>query len=291
MIVSMSMKSFFKNLKVPYYFIRDKQEQYKIIVNKRPIIILGNQKSGTTAIANLLGIATRKEITGDIHVLHRNTPKNPTLKQDVFEEKKSLKELASNHPRYFNRKIIKEPILTFHFELVRKLYPNAFFVFVIRDPRNNIRSILDRLKIPGNLDRIGCNYIDRIKEKNMTEWQFALEGKYPDISGPDYISILAKRWNYATNIYINNKSNFILIKYEDFLKDKIGSIWEIAAKTDLGIKEDISDKVDKQYQPLGNRSVNWIDFFGENNLRNIELICSENMTNFNYKLCNRKSIN
>ena len=45
---------------------------------------------------------------------------------------------------------------------------------------------------------------------------------------------------------------------------------------------DISDKVDRQYQRRGDRNVSWPDFFGPDNLARIERICGDRMQRFGY---------
>jgi hypothetical protein len=69
----------------------------------------------------------------------------------------------------------------------------------------------------------------------------------------------------------------VLIRYEDFLEDKTGEIARLAERLGLARINDISDKVDTQYQPRGNRGIDWHTFFGEGNLKRIERICSDRM--------------
>ena len=114
-----------------------------------PIIVLGHQKTGTSVIAALLGEATGKSVT--IDMFHHNNKIRPFFREDIFNKKLSLRDFIQANALYFSTDIIKEPDLTFHYEALLNYFPKAKFVFVIRDPRDNIRSILNRLKISGNL--------------------------------------------------------------------------------------------------------------------------------------------
>ena len=46
---------------------------------------------------------------------------------------------------------------------------------------------------------------------------------------------------------------------------------------------DVQDELDRPFQPAGDRSVTWIDFFGPQNLARIESICGEEMRALGYR--------
>ena len=74
-----------------------------------------------------------------------------------------------------------------------------------------------------------------------------------------------------------------LIKYEDFVHNKYASIKNIANELNLKSINDISEILDKQYQPKGKkRDIAVKDFFGEENLSRITNICKENMQKLGY---------
>ena len=117
-------------------------------INSDPLLILGNQKSGTTVIASLLSKATKKTLTSDI----KSLIKNPSLKLDF--KLLCLNDFIKQHKYDFSKDIIKEPFLSFYAEELIESFPNAKIVWIVRNPYQNIRSILNRLKIPGNLQKI-----------------------------------------------------------------------------------------------------------------------------------------
>ncbi|RME38856.1 MAG: hypothetical protein D6788_06610, partial [Planctomycetota bacterium] len=109
-----------------------------------PVIVLGNQKSGTTVIAALLAESAGCAVTLDIFFRFRR----PVLAR-LLTGRDSLDRFIRRHPYWFSHPIIKEPSLTFFHDDLRRLFPSARFVFIVRDPRDNIRSILNRLRLPG----------------------------------------------------------------------------------------------------------------------------------------------
>ncbi len=147
------------------------------------------------------------------------------------------------------------------------------------DPRDNIRSILNRLNLPGNLRKFNVRW-SRI-DKNWKPIFYANYWGFKEYK--HYIDFLAARWNLAADVYLRNSSKMVLVRYEDFCSDKVGVIEEIASKLGIEKKNDISDKVDVQYQPRGDRNISWLDFFGIENLLRIEKICKDNMKKFGYK--------
>ena len=86
-----------------------------------------------------------------------------------------------------------------------------------------------------------------------------------------------------SQIYLKNAHQIEMIRYEDFLENKKQSIENLAAKLALRVQFDISDKVNVQYQPKGDRSVTWLDFFGKENLARLEKRCKNMMEHFGYE--------
>src|SRR5882724_5729315 len=99
-------------------------------VRSNPVFILGNQKSGTSAIATLLAEATGLSLTLDI----LPEIKNPRYPQVVRGELR-FRDFVRRYKLCFSRHIIKEPNITLLHDRLRAYFPEAQFVFVVRDPR------------------------------------------------------------------------------------------------------------------------------------------------------------
>lgn len=267
-----------KWLKKAYHFAKEKRAKRlneRAQVNEEAIFLLGNQKSGTSAIAALLAELTGLSVTIDIRGI-----KEPVQSQ-LHKREMSFKTFVENNRYDFSKQIVKEPSLTFLYDDLKAAFPNGTFVFIVRDPRDNIRSILNRINLPGDLPDI-----DEADERWLQapiDWQRVIDGRWLGLGGRNYVEQMAERWNLAVDIYERNKEEMVLIRYEDFLQDKAGEIERLAKKLGHEKVNDIDDKVDIQYQPAGNRKVKKQDFFGAENLTRIERICADRMERFGYE--------
>jgi len=247
-------------------------------IHPSPIFILGNQKSGTSAISALLGASTGLSVSIDLTKEWVYRRKGYLL---VKEKQWSFPQFVQRNKLDFSRDIVKEANLTIFYDELVKSFPNSRFVFVVRDPRSNIRSILNRVKVPGHLKSLR-NWEDR--PYIPLGWKKVIYGSWLGLNGDNYIAMLAQRWNMMADIYLQNSGNMILSRYEDFLDDKVGHISDIAYKLNLNPRFDISEKIDLQFQPKGNNEQSFLSFFGSKNLNRINNICANNMKYFNYNL-------
>jgi hypothetical protein len=244
-------------------------------IHAQPIFILGNQRSGTTAIAALLAQMTGLSVTLDL-------PREDAgaIYPQIRTGQVPFEQLIQAERIGFSRDIIKEPHLTvFYGELARR-FPQARFVFIVRDPRETIRSILNRLDLPGHLAQLPFTS----DSKTMRRWRLVLENQWLGLNGSTYIEQLAARWAYMANVYLTHQQQMMLIRYEEFLRDKVGAITRLAQQLGLPSHYDIRDTVDVQYQRRGDHSASWEAFFGPENLRKIEAICRNPMARLGYLL-------
>jgi hypothetical protein len=153
-------------------------------------------------------------------------------------------------------------------------------VLVVRDPRDNIRSILNRVGARGDLDELD---LGTLAPCNPT-WGPVLDGTWLGIHGDNYIERLANRWNAIADLYFRYADNMQLIRFEDFITHKRASIAGLASELGLLQKRDITSAVDVQFQPRGNREISWSTFYGERNLLRIEELCGSLARRFAYPL-------
>lgn len=243
-------------------------------VNDNPIIIFGNQKSGTSAIAHLLAEYSGLNKTIDI------PPMWPPTGIQLIKGEKEFSSFVKENKYYFSKELIKEPLFTFIYDSVINVFPNARYIHVVRDPRDNIRSLLNGRRIPGNLEKLD---LSKVKVKGIT-----LVGDkslwWKNEEGFNYISQQALRWNETVESYLKHQDKCILVKYEDFVNDKENVIEELAISLKIKKKKDIESILNKQFQPKGNRNISWEDFFEKKNLSKIEKICGETLIKLGYKL-------
>ncbi|NUO71156.1 MAG: sulfotransferase [Frateuria sp.] len=249
-------------------------------VYPQPVIIGGSPKSGTTVIAALLAKAVGAQFSNDPfwHVLYHDA--KDFLLPDILEGRLTVDEFINRFGAYFQARIIKDPDFAFLYPQLKARFPQSQQVFIVRDPRDNIRSILNRLKIPGNLRELEPE--DNFIPSSQKGWRAIVDGRGLAISRGNYISRLSQRWCLGTRQYFDAKSSIHLVRYEDFVADKVGVIEQLADDLGLAVVNDISGEVDKQFQPRGDRNAVLENFFGRENLRIIEATCAKPMSAFGY---------
>lgn len=234
--------------------------------NRDAIWIFGFQKSGTSAIAGLLAHMTEKTVTIDTRYLWM------PFGMAIHSGKIDLARHVKKYSLPFSRDIIKEPAATYLIDKIGGYFKLEKYVFIVRNPFDNIRSILNRLEIPGNLETIDLKKVNR-----NWHWMFR-EGK-----GEDYIRDLATRWLEANDQDIHMRSKrCLLIKYEDFRKNKSGSIESLATQLGLPVKRSIEEVKDHQFQPKGKPVESLTDFYGKRNLEIIREVCGARMKELGY---------
>ena len=241
-------------------------------IEDEPIFILGNHKSGTSAIAGLLGELVGQHTTIDFP----SEMEMPTFHL-VRQGLRPFQQFLMKNRLEFSRKIIKAPELTFLYPELKAFFPRAKFICIVRDPRANIRSILNRLKIPGRLSVLNQSDFSEI----TPTWALALDNSWLGLPQTHYIDAMATRWRYIMQLYLQQADDFWLIRYEDFCTDKVGQLKTLATLLNLKAKRDVSSLVNYQFQPKGNSPMSWEEFFGEY-LDRIEHICHHEMEVLGY---------
>ncbi len=240
-------------------------------INPAPIVVLGNQKSGTSIITHLLADAMGKSKTVDIPACW------PPNIVGLMDGSLRLADLAQQDKKHFAAAVIKEPNLTFLFPQVQQLHPQAQYVFIVRDPRDNIRSMLNRYKVPGNLSELTPEALEKFGTHNTL-----INPKVWGMTCTHYIDVLAERWRMAAAVYLQHQTQMHLLKYEDFLANKAATIASLIKELGMEMQHDIAGEVDVQYQPAGDKNISWIDFFGADNLQRINLVCEAPMHQLGY---------
>ena len=178
----------------------------------------------------------------------------------------------------FSRDLIKEPVLTFVAPDLLAYFPAAKSIFVVRDPWHNIRSILNRLRTPGDLKAF-----DGLSEELQDPtWDAIIRGRDLGLDGRHYIEVLAMRWCRGVDVFLDDPASYVLCRYEDFCDDKIGQVDRLASAVGWTPTSDITDSLDTDFQPRGRRGTDPREFFGPN-FGVIESICASRVTTLGYR--------
>lgn len=240
------------------------------------VIVSGMPKSGTTAIAALLAASVGEEVCSD--PFYRLDKQGLRYRERLFAGECSLKGLWRANRHVFSGQVVKDPNFPFFISDFNEFLPEAKQVFIVRNPFDNIRSILHRLELP-------ADPIEGEKRKadfNSGGWFHVLNGVSPELPGSNYLEKMAWRWRASAERYLKESQSVRLIRYEDFRADKVSQIQRLA--TDLGLTPnfDISELVDVQYQPKGKSSGSYEEFFDREHLDMIGSIVDPLLESFGY---------
>ena len=233
--------------------------------NEHAILVLGNPKTGTTVIAALLAEYGGLSATLDLWPRLRR----PETLAAVHEGRMSFDRFVRRFAAEFARDVVKDPHLTFLFPQLVDRFPEARYVMVVRDPRDTIRSILNRVGVPGDRQDIGPREYHAMRPL----WEATIRSPWLDLGSGNYVERLAARWAEAARVYLDHRSRIQLIRFEDFLADKMGAITRLADALGVEQRGRIEDQLDRPFQPPGDRSVGWRAFFGAN-LPRLESRCA-----------------
>ena len=237
------------------------------------VIVLGNQKSGTTAIARLLAERCGLSATIDLPRGLRRHGFALIRGETTFES------FRNRHPELFDARLVKIPPLTFVSDQVAEAFPGARLVGVIRDPRDNLRSLLNRRKLSGSDARPPWHRELMLRLSGSPRYDRSVWG------GETWIESLAYRWVRAADALTSLGDRCKVVRYEDFARAKAATIDGLAGDLGLPPRADIASRLDHQFQPAGDRKVSWVEFFGTENLERIESICADPMRRFGYQPC------
>jgi hypothetical protein len=237
-----------------------------------PLFVFGNQKAGTSAIAGLLSAATGEALVRDFA-----GAREPNLGR-LMRGETSVRDFVTKNAWAFSMPIVKEPGLTFVAPQLLEHFPESRAVFITRDPWANIKSILGRLNLRGDLD---APMRADGKSLNRT-WQSIFAGRDLGFEPGHYIDIMAKRWARAAQICDGLGDRVVAIRYEDFNRSKFATIQNTLQKLELTARNDISGVLDHSFQRSGTPAGSMSDFFGPN-LARIETVCGGQAARFGYK--------
>ena len=157
----------------------------------QPLFILGNQKGGTTAVAAL--VAARLGESLEIDPLYAIG--DWSVENQLFAGTRSVSGFVKSHRRFFRAAVIKDPSYTFFHQELSAAFPRARFALVLRDPRDNIRSILNRLQLPGTVGSAQEPDVQEALERfGNLGWKTVLEGTNPPTEASSVVETLALRW-------------------------------------------------------------------------------------------------
>lgn len=243
--------------------------------HRNKIFIMGNQKSGTSAIASLLAMASNRTCCIDVFF------KMASYESRILDGDYLFEDFVTKASFYFKNDIVKEPEFIFFHDQLYSLFPNSTFVNIVRDPFSNIRSILNRL----NMTAYEAEKITNLTESLLPEyplWDLLVDTDRMPYNGKNMFEMLVNRWRFAVNIRTNSEeNNFLIVRYEDFLLDKLNFINDLCGTLDMEVKRDVSPYLNINFQPKGS-PVDKEKFFSTKQIDYIYKNCTEDMKRYDY---------
>lgn len=246
------------------------------IDDRKLIIVAGMPKSGTTAIARLLGAAIQQRVCSD--PFYQLDVLNIPFREQLFSGALDIGSLWRRYPAVFDGPVIKDPNFPLFLPQLKRSFRKARFVFIVRDPRDNLRSILNRVQLPGDPTLVPAEL-----PGVAGAWRNVLMGRFPEVPGTDYLEHMAWRWRKSVEGYRERAAEIVLIRYEDFRADKYRAIEALSAQLGHAVKADISPLLDVQFQPRGKTDTDPLAFFGRDGLQRIETIVGPFLEEFGYE--------
>jgi hypothetical protein len=243
---------------------------------KRPIILLGNFRSGTTMLQRIL--ATHHDVVGLYEPVGMWLYADPSRDHDEFDESDATQrvqdyvrgQFLKYQTEHGDRRIIeKTPHNILRIRYVREIFPDARFLYIVRNPLSFISSvelkwqrpagskrILSRIKstpvlqIPFYLKRfLGQQWHNRIlRRKYLSVWGPRYKGIQQDVKGEDMLTVIARQWARATSkaeqdLALFKEGQVFRLRYEDFVANPVDYLQRICAHCGVEMTDEMVDYV------------------------------------------------
>jgi hypothetical protein len=128
-----------------------------------------------------------------------------------------------------HRLIEKTPRNCFKVEMLNQLYPTACFIFITRDPKTNISSLIDawsrRKSSKKHCKRLpALRYKLNIKDYAGSDWKFVLPPSYESVINSTLEEVCAYQWSKANEEALKGLEKIpddrkLTISYEELIKN------------------------------------------------------------------------
>jgi hypothetical protein len=258
---------------------------------KPPIFIFGNTRSGTTVVQKAMSLHAGIAEWYEPNALWLYA--DPGRIHDEFDEsdatdrvKKYIRQRFLKYQQQHGNCVVveKTPQNILRIPYVRAIFPEATFLFIVRNPFSFISSVEYKWQLPVT----GQGVIRRLKDmplsqlhhwmrryliqqfnkrilrrKYLSIWGPRYEGIQEDLKNHDLLTIIARQWAIPSRKAERDMAAFeegqiLRLKYEDFVDDPISDLERICAHCRLEMTDDMVDAAREMVK--SDRKIKWQRF-------------------------------
>ena len=233
---------------------------------KPPIIIFNNTRSGATIMQKVM--AVHPDIVQWYEPRTLWLCADPGRPHDEFDEKDATdkvkryirKQFLKFQKQHGNRVVLeKTPSNILKIPYVRAIFPEATFLFIVRNPFSFISSVELKWQRPITIKGIRRNLkstpitqihhyagrlikqqIDKrvLKRKYLSLWGPRYKGIVQDLKTHDLLTVIARQWSECSkkaeqDLALFRNGQVLRLRYEDFVEDPISDMERICAHCGL----------------------------------------------------------
>jgi len=243
---------------------------------KRPIILLGNFRSGTTMLQRIL--ATHHDVVELYEPVGMWLYADPSRDHDEFDESDATErvqkyirgQFLKYQTEHGDRTIIeKTPHNILRIRYVREVFPDARFLYIVRNPLSFISSVelkwqrpagskrlLKRVRstpitqIPFYLKRfLNQQWYNRIlRRKYLSVWGPRYKGIQKDLKDEDMLTVIARQWARAASkadrdLALFEEGQVFRLRYEDFVENPVDYLQRICLHCEVEMTDQMVEYV------------------------------------------------
>ena len=258
---------------------------------KPPIILFGNFRSGTTLLQKL--ISAHPEVVSLYEPVGLWLYADPGRSHDEFAESDATDQVKRYVRNEFlqyqlqngNRIIAeKTPHNILRIPYVRAIFPEAHFLYIVRNPLSFVSSVELKWQQPATRKRISKrlkstpvtqlhHYLKRflnqqwnnriLRRKYLSIWGPRYKGIQEDLKTEDLMVVIARQWARSSakaerDLALFEEGRVLRVRYEDFVENPVSDMERICAHCGLQMTDDMAKTVKETVKT--DRKLKWQRF-------------------------------
>lgn len=185
-----------------------------------------------------------------IHKILRRNPLLKPIEAAIVEINYAIKQALGLQQRLLE----KTPRNCFKIEMLDRLFPDAYFIYIRRDPKTNISSLIDgwlRRKSSSKSKRLpALRYKLNIKGYDGSNWRFALPPGWEEYHSSTIEDVCAYQWLKSNEEALKGLDKIpsdrkIAISYEELIQDTPSTIKRVCEFAGINYSEAVSKLAEK----------------------------------------------